>query len=350
MSKVVDFTKNVNALCEEYPELVDVLVGLGFKPLADPEMRRTAGSVMTLKNGAEMIGVDCGRIVSTLEANGFSVVGTDECGHDGRFSCDVCGAEEVRPASHEAGHTFLAHLGKTRLRPCGLDATEWLLRQVSITPKTKLLEVACNMGTTLVQVAERYGCAPTGLDLDAKALANARKNVEKHGLSDRVTLVQGSAFELPFEDNSFDVVINEAMLTMQTGDKKDKCLAEYARVLKPGGVLLTQDVALAVSDEAEKKSLRAGLSRTIQVNVEPLTVEGWEEKFREAGFIVKQQNGPMTLMDPKGLVYDEGEEGAKRIFENAKKPENAERFNTMFRFFNDNADKLRYIAAASTKA
>jgi len=114
----------------------------------------------------------------------------------------------------EAGHTFLARLGKTKLRPGGIDATEWLIGQANIDPDTKVLEVACNMGTTMIMLAHRYGCCVTGLDLDERALEKARTNIDKNHLGDRLTVVHGSAFELPFKDQSFDVVINEAMLTM----------------------------------------------------------------------------------------------------------------------------------------
>ncbi len=100
---------------------------------------------------------------------------------------------------HEAGHTFLARLDKTKLRPGGIDTTNWLVEKAGIGPDTKILEVACNMGTTMIMLAKKYGCSVTGLDLDEKALAKARENIEKNGLADRLQVVQASAFELPFE-------------------------------------------------------------------------------------------------------------------------------------------------------
>ena len=41
--------------------------------------------------------------------------------------------------------------------------------------------------------------------------------------------------KLPYEDASFDIVINEAMLTMQADQAKKKCVMEYLRGLKSEG-------------------------------------------------------------------------------------------------------------------
>ena len=48
---------------------------------------------------------------------------------------------------------------------------------------------------------------------------------------------RANAMKLPYEDASFDIVINEAMLTMQADQAKKKCVMEYLRVLKPEGLL-----------------------------------------------------------------------------------------------------------------
>lgn len=339
MNKVVDLSKDVNTLCNEYPELVEVLGSLGFKPLANPMMRKTVGSHMTLSKAANMRGVTMDQILSALSENGFSAV---------NISDDETSADAVNN-SHEPGHVFLARMGKTRLRPGGKDATDWLLSQVDINADSKVLEVACNMGTTLIEVVEKNGCEAVGVDLDQNALDHAAENIKKHGLEDQITLIKGSAFKLPFPDNTFDVVINEAMLTMLLHDGKDHALAEYARVLKPGGKLLTHDVCLRTADENRQKELVEGISRAINVKVEPLTVNDWKEKIESHHFSTVYKDGAMTLLDPKGMVHDEGEAGAQKIMENAMKAENAEFFTRMFTFFNDNKDELGYIAFASTK-
>ena len=250
---------------------------------------------------------------------------------------------------NEPGHEFLARLGKTRLRPGGREATEWLLGHVDFTADTRVLEVACNMGTTMVALAETHGCRITGLDMNPAALEKARANIEKHGLHDVIDVVEGNALALPFPDASFDVVINEAMLTMLPRANKAKAIAEYYRVLKKGGVLLTHDVALRTADEAAATELRAGISRAIHVNVDPLSEEMWRAVFVQAGFSITVQSGDMTLLDPVGLVRDEGFDGAMKIIRNGLRTENIDRFRTMFNFFFDHNQAFSYIAVVSRK-
>ena len=228
----------------------------------------------------------------------------------------------------EPGHEFLARLGKTRLRPGGREATEWLLGHVDFTADTRVLEVACNMGTTMIALAEAHGCRITGLDMNPAALAKARANIAKNGMEDVIDVVEGNAMALPFPDESFDVVINEAM---------------------PGGTLLTHDVALRVSNEEQAGELRAGISRAINVNVDPLPQEMWERLFHDAGFATEVQTGDMTLLDPAGLVRDEGFDGAMKIIRNGLRTENIDRFRRMFNFFFDHNKEFSYIAVVSRK-
>ena len=54
---------------------MDVLVELGFTPLANPVMRNTVGRVVSIKKGAGMNGIDLNKIKQTLELNGYEVVG-----------------------------------------------------------------------------------------------------------------------------------------------------------------------------------------------------------------------------------------------------------------------------------
>lgn len=247
----------------------------------------------------------------------------------------------------EAGHNFLAKLGKKRLRPGGVAATDWLIRHAMLTKDSRVLEVACNMCTTSIQLAREYKCQITGIDMDPRALEKAAKNIKAVNLEDYIKVRQANAMKLPFEDNSFDVVINEAMLTMLNQAAKQKAVAEYFRVLKPGGVLLTHDITFAKNNMAEEL---AELRRTIHINVEPLPVADWEGLFYTSGFQkAEHATGTMSLMSVKGMIRDEGVIGTLRIFRNALKKENRAQFRKMYTFFNTTGKDLNYIAVCSSK-
>ncbi|OBU12513.1 hypothetical protein AYY18_15375 [Morganella psychrotolerans] len=255
---------------------------------------------------------------------------------------------ESTHTGHEAGHKFLARLGKKRLRPGGRVATEWLLSHSGLQSDSRVLEIACNMGTTAIEIAQRFQCHITGIDMDKQALANARKNILQNGLSHLVTVQEADASKLPFPDNHFDVVINEAMLTMYADKAKTRLVQEYLRVLKPGGRLLTHDIALTTPREEE--CVTQEMQAAIHVKAQPMLSDDWLALFRDAGFCnVIRSEGAMTLMTPKGMLHDEGIAGTLNIIRNALKKENRPQFLQMFRHFRANRDRLRYIAVVSTK-
>ena len=75
MDNVIDLSIPVAEVIEKQPEVLDVLVELGFKPLVNPVMRNTVGRVVSIKKGASMNGIDLNKIKQTLELNGYEVVG-----------------------------------------------------------------------------------------------------------------------------------------------------------------------------------------------------------------------------------------------------------------------------------
>ena len=245
----------------------------------------------------------------------------------------------------EAGHTFLARMGKTKLRPGGREATDWLIQEADISKDSSILEVACNMGTTMIQLAQQFNCHIVGVDQDQRVLEKAKANIEQNDLADLITLQVANAMKLPFAAASFDIVINEAMLTMLPQVGKEKAIAEYFRVLKPGGKLLTHDVRLVKEDE----KVVSELQEAINVKAQPLTQENWLSCFQNIGFYSECQTGAMTLMNPAGMIHDEGMTGALEIMKNGMKSENQAQFKKMFNMFKKNSDKLGYIAVVSTK-
>ena len=74
MDNIIDVTVPVAEVVDKHPEVLDILVDLGFKPLTNPIMRNTLGRKTSLKIGSKLSGIKIEDIVATLEANGYEVV------------------------------------------------------------------------------------------------------------------------------------------------------------------------------------------------------------------------------------------------------------------------------------
>lgn len=69
----IDLDKSLYELTEEYPELIPILVDLGFSGVAFPEMRSTHGREMTIPAGVEKFGLDMAEVATVLRDQGFEV-------------------------------------------------------------------------------------------------------------------------------------------------------------------------------------------------------------------------------------------------------------------------------------
>lgn len=93
-----------------------------------------------------------------------------------------------------------------------------------------VLEIGCGVGTDLSQYAKN-GAKVTGIDLTPRGIAVARKRFRIMGLKGK--LLVGDAENLPFKDNSFDIVYSFGVLHHTPNTQK--AINEIHRVLKPGG-------------------------------------------------------------------------------------------------------------------
>ena len=76
MAKTLDLSRTVHDLVTDYPELKDVMAGIGFPDIAKPMALNSVGRVMTIPKGCAIKGYDLGEVTAKLEAAGFTVVDT----------------------------------------------------------------------------------------------------------------------------------------------------------------------------------------------------------------------------------------------------------------------------------
>ena len=75
MVKKLDLGKPVYELVKEYPELIEILKGLGFSEIVKPAMLHSVGRITTIPKGAKMRDISMMKVVPTLISNGFELIG-----------------------------------------------------------------------------------------------------------------------------------------------------------------------------------------------------------------------------------------------------------------------------------
>lgn len=104
-------------------------------------------------------------------------------------------------------------------------------------PGESVLEVACGTGRATLEIAKRIGGKDKfyAVDLAPGMLRRAQNRLQHAGLIDQVDTRLADAARLPYPDASIDVLYNAYMFDLVSADDMPVILAEFARVLKPGG-------------------------------------------------------------------------------------------------------------------
>lgn len=100
------------------------------------------------------------------------------------------------------------------------------------------LDAGCGIGLQALLLADAVGPEGhiTGIDRDSESLAFGNESVVKAGYSNRITLCEGDAGNLPFDDNAFDWAWSADCIGYPLGESTPY-LKELVRVVRPGGIV-----------------------------------------------------------------------------------------------------------------
>ncbi|MCL6631288.1 MAG: class I SAM-dependent methyltransferase [Alicyclobacillus herbarius] len=170
----------------------------------------------------------------------------------------------------------LAVLGTGSAHPGGFRTTlEWL-RSIPLDSSSRVLEVGCGTGRTLVYAQQQYGCYAVGVDVRREMVNKAKRRAALTGA--KVEFIQASAEDLPFPDASFDVLWMESVNVFV--EDVARAFSEYARVLRDGGQILDVEMMLfgPVTEAWRRSAERVYGARRVP------DLTAWKKLFADHGF------------------------------------------------------------------
>jgi 2-polyprenyl-3-methyl-5-hydroxy-6-metoxy-1,4-benzoquinol methylase len=120
------------------------------------------------------------------------------------------------------------------------DEQDRFLTWLELSPGKTLLDVACGAGGPALRMAAITGCSVVGIDVHEQAVSTARSLAGQRGLSRSAEFqVADAAERLPLSDGAFDAITCIDAIN-HLSDRR-QVIAEWTRLLKPGGRLLFTD-------------------------------------------------------------------------------------------------------------
>lgn len=156
-----------------------------------------------------------------------------------------------------------------------------------VQPGDQVLDVGCGTGTLALEAQRRVGGAGrvAGIDPSPEQVGRARAKAAQRHVP--VEFQIGVIEQLPFPDQTFDVVLSTLMMHHLPDPLKRQGLAEIARVLKPGGCLVIADFAPKKERQGRAARFHAGgsgLQKLVALIkdagfTDPATEEMWPARF-----------------------------------------------------------------------
>ncbi|MFA9400824.1 MAG: class I SAM-dependent methyltransferase [Acidobacteriota bacterium] len=166
----------------------------------------------------------------------------------GDWRSQVLEVNESSPERVVGRYTRLAPLYELWARLTETRPRRRVLELAAPRDSEAILEVAVGTGAQFVELARRNRSGKTvGIELSEGMLGQARVRLAEAGLDGQAELLRASALEMPFEDESFDLVINSYMLDLLPKSEIPVALAEFRRLLRPGGRLVLSNMTIGES-------------------------------------------------------------------------------------------------------
>jgi len=162
--------------------------------------------------------------------------------------------------------------------PGGVDLYRQIALLAELSEGDEVLDVACGKGVPIEYFVREYGVHGSGVEADARLVAEAEERSREEGLSSNLQFQTGTYDSLPYRDEIFDVAVGELGIAAHAAPAD--VVRELVRVTKPGGVVaLVQLVWKAPVDETRQRVLSEHLGARPQMLVQ------WKRLLRDSGVV-----------------------------------------------------------------
>lgn len=152
----------------------------------------------------------------------------------------------------------------------------------SVDGNTRILDIGAGFGGAARYINWHYGSKIDCLDISVKQNEYNLKKVTRAGQDQLIRVIEGNYEDLPFEDNSYDMVwSNDALMH---AENREKALEEIQRVLRFGGWLIFSDVLHG--ENAARGSLKPILERLPIKDLQ--TLKDYQRLLKKVGFEEEQ--------------------------------------------------------------
>lgn len=161
-----------------------------------------------------------------------------------------------------------------------------------------VLEIAVGTGKLFEEIVKLNPRGRNeGLDISEPMLKKARKRLKEY---EHFNLVYGDASRLPYDDDTFDVLINNYMLDLLPEKDHKLLLNEFRRVLKPGGRMILTTMTFGRTPASRIWDALSRNFPSLFTNCRPLNLE---TKVKENNFRIKKVEYISQNTFPSLVIY-----------------------------------------------
>jgi cyclopropane fatty-acyl-phospholipid synthase-like methyltransferase len=222
--------------------------------------------------------------------------------------------------------------------------TDKLSGMLDIRPGDRLLDIGCGVGEPAIRLASAHDIEVVGVSISQRQIERANDRAAAAGLADRLSFQHADAMDLPFPEESFDLVW--ALESLHHMPDRWQVIRQAARILRPGGRMAIGDFLLSTAhgDEADAASVDLVRNGVLKL----VSLDDYRANIRAAGLVPEAAEDVSDATRPSWGKAAEVFEASRELAERHIGPEQFEITISRFRQLSE-APTVGYVLLTARK-